>query len=175
MRHSILWTISLFCICLVYSSCRDEVYDCGCKDSEVCIYDECYLNEWVHNLGGTTIIARNSYVGIINDNDCIDTLVFYNDTIRAINDERFGLVVAADPFPGTQNVLGSQAPYQVSENEFYASTVAPLCYLNGDSWYANLHYIIYPDSVWMKLRFWPLGSSQGVFIDSCNVTFYKKK
>ncbi|HEY3386224.1 MAG TPA: hypothetical protein VGK46_06930, partial [Saprospiraceae bacterium] len=60
-------------------------------------------------------------------------------------------------------------------NEFYSQSVVPLCYLNGESWYSNLHFIIYPDSVWMELGFWTLNSEPGVLIDSCTVMFYKKK
>ncbi len=171
MKQSIFWIISLVFICL-FTGCGPNEEECVCMDSEVCINNVCYLDEWVHELGGTSFIARNSYVGIINGNQCIDTLIFYNDTTRAIDNERFGLIVASHP--GIQNVLGSEIPFEVSDNEFYASSVTALCYLNGDSWFANLQFKTYPDSVWMKLRFWTLGAEPGVFIDSSIVTFYRK-
>ncbi len=171
MNRSTSLIFGLVGIYLGTIGCHKEIDNCGCKDNEICFQSECYLKESVHEIGGTTVITPNSYVGIVQGNYCVDTLIFYNDTTRAIDDERFGLIVNG-PF-GVENVMGSEVPYQASGNEYYAQTVDELCHLNGNAWYANLHYFIYPDSVWMKLKFWPLDGSQGFFIDSCIVTFYK--
>ncbi len=160
--------------------CHDKGDECMCKDDEDCIYNaytgknECYFSEWVHYLGGIRIIALNSYEGITNSSECIDTLIFYNDTSRAIDDERFGLIVA-DPPQGVINVLGSDVPFEVSSTEYIGSTSAPMCYLNGKGWYANLHYFLYPDSVRMELRFWTLENDPGEFVDSTVVMFFRKK
>jgi hypothetical protein len=177
MNRSIYLVFILIALGLMNSMCHGKDDECMCKDNEDCIYsytgkNECYLNEWVHYLGGIRVIARNSYVGINNNSSCIDTLIFYNDTTRAIDDDRFGLIV--DVPPGTQNVLGSNPPFQASSNEFYTSSVEPMCYSGGEGWYSNIHFIIYPDSVWMKLKFWKLESDPGVFVDSTIITFYKE-
>ncbi|MEP6648197.1 MAG: hypothetical protein ABJC12_13995 [Saprospiraceae bacterium] len=152
--------------------CHDKGNEVPCKDNEVFLDGQCYLRESVHNIGGTYVIAPNSYVAFVNGNLCIDTLVFYNDTSRALNDGQLGLIIAT-PF-GVGNIMGS-FPNEVSPNEFYAQTVDELCHLNGEAWYANLHFKIFPDSVWMKLGFWTLSSPTGVIIDSATVVFHKKK
>jgi len=172
MHKSLKSFCLLSLLALLNCSCHDQVDDCICKNNEVCVDAQCYLSESVHEIGGTTIIARNSFVGITNCNDCIDTLIFYNDTTRGLTDGRFGLVVA-DHQGGVENVAGS-LPTMISDKEYYLYTSAPLCHLNGEVWYANLHFIIEPDSVWMNLKFWTLNSEPGVFVDSCNVMFYKK-
>jgi len=160
-------------ILLLSCSCHDEVIvDCTCNEDEICLYDECYLSESVHYIGGTTVIAPNSYVGTAISNQCVDTLIFFNDTNRTLENGRFGLIVA-DHLGGIQNVAGS-FPTMVSSNEYYLTTVAPLCYLNGEAWYADMHFIIEPNNVWMNLNFWTLNSEPGVYVDSCIVTFYKK-
>lgn len=166
--------IAFVILCLTFNSCKEQIDDPACPGSQIFISGECYMNDWVHELGGTTIIARNSYVGHIIGHDCIDTLIFYNDTVRSFDDERFGLVVPN--FPGIQNVLGSDIPNQISESEFYASSVTPLCYINGEGRYANLHILLFEeDSVSIQFKFWTLNSSPGVFIDSTEVTFFKKQ
>jgi hypothetical protein len=148
-----------------------------CADSEVCIYNdltgtnECLLNEWVHELGGTTIIAFNSFVGVTDGNSCIDTLIFINDTTRTYG--QFSIYVENPPGI-VQNVLGAQPPFEASDNEYYSSTVAPFCNLNGDALYGNLHFKVEPDSVWMNIKFWALDGEPGEFIDSCNLVFYRK-
>ena len=174
MNKSTFLTLGLI-ICIFMSCGPDEGDDCFCKDTEVCRNQECILSEWIHELGGTQVIARNSFVGTVTGNACIDTLVFYNDTTRNIeNPLRFGLIVPVHP-TGALNVLGSGPHFQASDNEFYSSLSAPICYLNGDTWYANLHFKTYPDSVWMKLKFWALEGEPGVFTDSTIVMFYKKQ
>lgn len=160
-------------VCL-NSSCHDKDDDeCICKSNETCVDGQCFISESVHEIGGTTVIVPNSYVGIANCNDCIDTLIFYNDTTRALNNGRFGLY-HADHLGGVENVAGS-LPTEVSQDEYYLYTSAPLCKLNGEFWYANLHYIIEQDSVWMELKFWTLNSQPGEFVDSCQMMFYKRK
>ena len=160
-------------LCFNYS-CNEEVpYDCQCDAHEVCVANECHLSENVHELGGTRIIAPNSYVGVVSNNPCVDTLVFYCDTTRAIDDDRFGLIVP-HYYVGIQNVAGS-FPVQISDKEYYLGTAAELCYLNGEGRYANLHFIIEPDNVWMKIKFYTLNIEPGLFIDSCEVTFYRKE
>ncbi len=179
MKNSIYWISVLIIFGLLNSTCHDKDDGCICKDNEVCIYDtyigknECYLSESVHYLGGERVIAPNSYLGIISNSQCVDTLIFYNDTTRALDDERFGLIVNVPP--GVQDVIGSTIPYQANENEFYSSSVIPLCYLNGIGWYSNLHFFIYPDSIWMELDFWTIESDPGEIIDSVQVVFYKKQ
>lgn len=174
------WLLIWSALILFSASCHDKGEDCMCKENEVCIpnaytgNNDCYLYASVHYLNGTRVIAPNSYEGVTTGSFCVDTLIFYNDTSRAITDERFGLIVP-DPPQGVLNVLGSEVPLKVSESEYYASTVAPLCHLNGEGWYANLHYIIYQDSVWMQLKFWTLESQPNEFIDSTTVMFFKKK
>lgn len=161
------------CVLLCSSSCDDNGQDCICPGDEICVNDRCYVNDWVHQLGGTTIIARNSYTANISGHLCLDTLVFFNDTTRAINQDRFGLFVARPP--GVLNILSSEIPVMVGLNEYRASTVAPVCYLNGDSWYANLHFTIYPDSVLMNFKFWALDGDPAGIVDSCNILFYRKE
>jgi hypothetical protein len=171
--QSITFLLFLTILCLIFS-CQKEVVDsCNCESQEVCIYNECYLSETVHYLGGTRFIAPNSYVGIVSNNQCIDTLVFYIDTTRAVNDNRFGLIVA-HYIDGIQNVAGSY-PTVVSEKEYFLGTAAELCYLNGEAWYANLHFVIEQERVWMKMRFYTLASEPNTYIDSCEVNFYKKE
>jgi hypothetical protein len=168
---NIFGILAIFLLCL--NSCVEKPDDCLCaclcRQDEVCLDGECFLSEYVHSLGGTTLIAPNSYVGFVEGNLCVDTLVFFNDTTRDIFNQ-FGLFVAVPG--GIQNVAGSHAT-MVSEKEYYSYSSAPLCYLNGEARYANLHFVIEADSVNMDLKFWELGS--GVFIDSCTVVFYKKQ
>ena len=158
---------------LINFGCKDEIPNpCSCNEDEVCLYDSCYLSEMVHSLNGTTIIAPNSYVGTISNNQCVDTLIFYNDTTRAIDNGRFGLIVP-HYLGGIQNVAGS-IPTVVSPSEYYLGSVAPLCYLNGEERYANLHFRIETDYVWMSIKFWTLNSEPDNIIDSCIVTFHRK-
>lgn len=165
--------VAIFLLCL--TSCDEKpddcLCDCLCHEDEVCFAGDCILNEYVHSLGGTTLIARNSYVGIVEGNFCVDTLIFFNDTTRDIYNQ-FGLIVAVDGV--IQNVAGSH-PTMVSDKEYYLYTAAPVCYLNGDAWYANLHFVMETDSVNLELKFWALNGEPGVFIDSCNMILYKKK
>ena len=165
---------------LAVISCHDKEDPCNCPVNETCIHDtytgiiDCYENGSFYHLGGHLIHARNLYVGIVHNNQCIDTLIFYDDTLRALDDQRFGLIANVYP-SGIHDVMGGNPPYQVSENEFYSQTVDRLCGLKGEDWYANLHFKVYQDSVWMKLGFWTLNTPPGVLIDSCEVRFYKTK
>lgn len=171
--NKFIWVLIVYVFVACHKKDEDCLCDCICNSNEICLYDECYLKESVHSIGGTMVIAPNSYVGVATGNLCIDTLIFYNDTSRALDDERFGLF-AETYHEQVWNVIGSY-PFQADTNEFYSSSSVPLCYLNGEAWYANLHFIIYPDSVWMNLGFWTLNGPSGELIDSCSLMFYKKK
>jgi hypothetical protein len=178
MQQNSIFIIPLILIGVFLSRCNEKNDECICQINELCIYDsysgknECYLNESVHYLGGSRIIVPNSYVGIVENNSCIDTLIFYNDTTRALNDERFGLIVNVSSF--VQNVIGSNPTFQAGNNEYFLTTVEPVCYLNGEGQYSDIHCIIFPDSVWMELKFWTLETKPGLFIDSTVLMLYKK-
>ena len=112
-----------------------------------------------------------SYVGIATGNDCIDKITFVNHTTRTF--APFSLLVE---FPAGQvwDAMSSY-PLKISEREYYSSTITPLCHMNGEYRYANLHFTLDPDSVWMNFKFWELGGESGVFVDSVDVVLRRKK
>lgn len=160
-------------------ACKEEQEACNCEDVEVCKCEaysginECDRKESVFWLGGTCFIAPNAYRAVSTQFPFLDTLVFYNDTTRSLDDERFGLMVENAP-EQVWNVMGSQSPYQYGPKEYSSQTVAPVCYVNGIGWYANVHFWIEPDSVVMNLKFWTLYTSPGEIIDSCSMVFKRK-
>jgi|GEM_PF-2263940 len=174
----ILKLVSFAYFLIAFAGCHDKEDPCHCESNETCIHDTytgiigCYEIGSVYHLGGEVVYARNLYVGTTSGNMCIDTLIFYDDTLRALDNQKFGLIVNVYP-TGVHYVMGSYPPFQADDNEYYAQSVEPLCFLNGEEWYSNLHFKVYPDSVWMKLGFWTLNSEPGILIDSATVMFYK--
>jgi hypothetical protein len=172
--NSIFISISLFAILC----CHDKEDPCNCQSNETCVHDtytgitDCFEKGTYYHLGGQLFHARNLYVGIINNNLCIDTLIFLKDTLRALDHNRFALLANVFPW-GIFSLMEGYPPFQAGENEFYSSTNDRICFLNGEDWHANLHFKVYPDSVWMKLGFWTFNSEPGVLIDSATVIFHK--
>lgn len=171
MRKLSLLSFVMLSIVLLLSSCHKEKEYCLCLENEDCYEFQCYPSEWIHEIGGIAYKVENSYFGVANSNLCIDSLIFFIDFKRDYRNGLFGLL-RESPHGGLENVAATNSTI-VSDKEYYLYTVTPLCYLNGEGWYANLHFIIEPDSVLMNFKFWTLNSPPGVVIDSCSMIFYK--
>jgi hypothetical protein len=171
-QFSPLFALISFVFFLVCSCERTTVFPiCQCLEHEACHNLACYPDEWVHEIDGNTLLAKNSFIGS-TDCLCTDTLVFFIDTAFEATNGRFGLIVSDNQ--GGFNEVTGVFEMQVSDSEYSMVTGFPICTLNDEEWYADLHFFVFPDSVVMDMKLWTVQSEPGVYGDTCNVTFYRK-
>jgi len=177
MRNKVFSLLCSVIFILSVWSCKEETppicfCDCSCTEDETCISNICYPNKDLFKLGGSTIYAPNGYIGTTNCNQCVDTLVFVIDSTKALEFDRFGLYIF-DPQVGVKNVAGSYTTI-ISDNEFALGPGSHFCFQDGEAWYADMHFLVQPDSVRMQLLFYNLNSEPGIIEDTCIVNFYKQ-
>jgi hypothetical protein len=168
MRICFLFIVILF-VTIFFADCKKKETDnCGgCAESEVCVGFSCLPKAWKYELNGQLVIAENAFIGIVN-NDCIDTLIFYEDTLRS-DIRRFGLTVA-NPF--VQD-LGLAIRETKGKGEYTFSTGAPFCSMAGEPIYSLIFAKMEKDSGVLEIRLQDLVT--GGYRDTVFVNLYRRK
>lgn len=152
-------------VSILLSCCKDKVDTCACGDNEDCVDGACLWKPNYYRVGGVGVIGTDLYVGIIDDNFCLDTLIF---NIRSAED--FSLFVNVPPM---QNV-GIGINYRISDTEYVLGHASHLCYDEGLIYSDIICKTYVPDSVSLKFLFWRL-NAPGDYIDSTQVTMVKHR
>ncbi|MEZ4987828.1 MAG: hypothetical protein R2795_22835 [Saprospiraceae bacterium] len=164
MKNTIVFFLLLMLSTLLFY-CKDKPEVCACSDNEDCVDGECLWKPNYYRVGGVGVIGHDLYVGIVEDNFCLDTLIF---NIR--ENGEFSLFMDVPPM---QNI-GINVNYQRSDTEFILGHGSHLCYDDGLIYSDIICKTYVPDSVSLTFLFWHL-ESPGVYIDTAHVTMVKHR
>jgi len=172
--HSILM---ILCFLGLLQGCKERCLDC--PDYKVCVDGECVLEEGCFELNNMAVCFDNLYLGVVEGNSCVDTIIFNGTNSALGNGKSFAYFVKSRPVGLEFRTLSVSK--ELGENEYIMGDVMPICgdWLGGPGvyWYfSNIHCKIYPDSVRMNIYFQASDRTlDDPFIDSCRVTLYKKE
>ncbi len=164
-------TFVLFTTLFIYPSCKDK---CNCRELEDCIDRDCVLRKNCYYLNNQGILGTDLYHGVVEGNDCVDTLVL-NLKLNDPNPTHKASLFAVVPPYGAINVAPDFSE-KISDTEYTFGSVDPICYqTNLVYWYASyIHCKLFTDSVQMFIGFRQSNDLPNAgFIDSCKVTLYK--
>jgi len=164
-------------LCLLGLSygCKDRCPDC--PSYQICADEECVLRDDCFELNKVGVCYDNLYLGVAKGNSCLDTIIFNGTNTALGSPKAFIYFVKSRPVGLEHRTLSVSK--ELGENEYIMWDINPVCgnWLGGGVyWYfSNIRCKIYPDSVQMNIYFQATDRTlDDPFIDSCEVTLYKK-